>query len=172
MIAAGGQEAMTDGKRRPDRDNPHGYFELERANRIKRDSAWLSSARGKAFKLAYVHLKDLPSDWQYRVIFMDRDLRDVVASQNAMLSRNGKPFGDLSDSALVRVFQRQIVEVTEWLNRQPTMAVLNVAFSAAIDRPVAVAARVNAFLGGGLDVARMASVVVPALCHYRLHWDQ
>src|SRR5579872_1312474 len=89
MLAAGGLPILTDGVRTPDEDNPHGYLEWEGVKSLARDASWVASARGKGVKVIYYWLRDLPRDCRYRVIFMRRDLDEVLASQAAMLERRG-----------------------------------------------------------------------------------
>jgi hypothetical protein len=54
-----------------------------------------------------------------------------------------------------------------WLARQPNVKSLFIAHREAIEDPLAVAERVNAFLGGALDPSAMAAVVDPSLYRQR-----
>src|SRR5947209_18564630 len=90
MLEAGGLEVVTDGIRAADTDNPRGYYEFERVKKIKTDAAWLPGARGKAVKMVSQLLYDLPAGEAYRILFMDRDLDEVLASQEKMLARLGR----------------------------------------------------------------------------------
>src|SRR3954453_3930250 len=91
MLDNGGVEVVTDRLRTPDTDNPRGYYELEKVKKIKEDASWLPEARGKAFKMVSQLLYDLPATERYRVIFMQRDLDEVLVSQEKMLERLGRP---------------------------------------------------------------------------------
>ncbi len=91
MLAAGGMEVVSDHQRRPDVDNPRGYWELEQVKRIQRDTSWIPQTRGKAFKMISQLLYQLPSTESYRIIFMQRDLDEVLASQEKMLARRNRP---------------------------------------------------------------------------------
>src|SRR5436309_9885827 len=84
MLDNGGMEVVTDNIRTPDTDNPRGYYEFEQVKKIKHDTAWLPSTRGRAFKMVSQLLYDLPPSEQYAVIFMERDLDEVLASQEKM----------------------------------------------------------------------------------------
>src|SRR5262249_6596555 len=90
MLDGGGVEVVTDHVRTADTDNPRGYYELERAKAINRDAAWLPATRGRAFKMVSQLLYDLPPGETYRVIFMERDLEEVLRSQEKMLARLGR----------------------------------------------------------------------------------
>ncbi|MDP9170879.1 MAG: sulfotransferase [Acidobacteriota bacterium] len=163
MLAAGGMPILTDGIRKPDPDNPRGYFEFEPVKRTRTDATWLPRARGKAVKLIYALLPDLPQDFEYRVILMHRDLREVVASQRAMLQRSGNQGADISDDRMAAIFKDEMQSVRAWLSQQPAFATLDVEHRDCLNTPVLTAARVNRFLGGGLNEAAMALAVDPAL---------
>jgi len=59
-----------------------------------------------------------PGGEQYRLIFMHRDMPEVVASQKAMLERLGRKGGDLADERLIRAYTQQLVRVQTWLRRR------------------------------------------------------
>ena len=81
MLEAGGMELLTDGIRTADQDNPKGYYEYERVKQIEHDQAWLVDARGKAVKMIAALLRHLPPEHDYRIVFMRRDVGEVLASQ-------------------------------------------------------------------------------------------
>src|SRR3954447_18868200 len=90
MLDGGGVEVVTDHVRTADTDNPRGYYEYEQVKAIKRDTSWLPATRGKAFKMVSQLLYDLPPAETYRIIFMERDLDEVLRSQEKMLTRLGR----------------------------------------------------------------------------------
>jgi hypothetical protein len=168
MLAAGGVTPLSDGQRGADPDNPRGYFELERVKKLKTDSAWLDEARGKAVKIIHLLLRDLPtSGFDYRVILMRRRMPEVLASQRAMLARQGRAGAALSDEKLGAVFAGQIAEIERWLASQPAFQVLPVWYHALVANPVAESEGVRAFLGVKLDSAKMAAAVDTALYRQR-----
>ena len=91
MLASGGIEVLTDNLRTADADNPRGYYEFEKVKQIERDSSWLPQARGKAVKMVSQLLYHLPAGERYRVLFLERDLGEVLLSQEKMLRRLGRP---------------------------------------------------------------------------------
>ena len=90
MLAAGGIMVITDKLRTADADNPRGYYEFELVKKIKQDASWLPQVRGKAVKMISQLLYDLPGSESYRVILMERDLDEVLVSQEKMLERLGR----------------------------------------------------------------------------------
>lgn len=158
MLDAGGYPCLTDGVRQADADNPRGYFEYEKVKRLRRDCSWLPEAKGKAVKIIAQLIPFLPSQFSYRIIFMERDISEVLASQRQMLQRQGKDGGNLSDTQLHQIFERQLLEVKGVL-AQRNIPTLDVAHSNALQRPMKIAEKIQAFLGENLDVAAMATVI-------------
>ena len=115
MLAAGGLPLLTDGVRKADADNRRGYYELEAAKKTKADASWLAAAAGKVVKMVYVLLYDLPPDYHYRVVFLQRRLEEVLASQKVMLLR-GKETGT-DDDNMMRIFRKELAKVQ--VARQP-----------------------------------------------------
>ena len=87
MLDNGGVPVVTDHIRTADTDNPRGYYEFEQVKKIKEDVSWLPETRGKAFKMVSQLLYELPASERYRIIFMERDLDEMLLSQEKMLAR-------------------------------------------------------------------------------------
>jgi hypothetical protein len=167
MLGAGGMELLTDGVRRADRDNPRGYFELEAVRRLPEDSGWLERAVGKAVKVVHLLVPRLPERHRYRVLLMRRDWREVLASQRAMLERQGGAPAGPGDPRLAEIFAAQLEEVVRWAARRPGTRLLEVDYNELVRRPLAVAREAAAFLGGSLDARDMAAAVLPSLWRQR-----
>jgi tetratricopeptide (TPR) repeat protein len=161
MLAAGGINILTDGLRQPDEDNPRGYLEFEPVKRLLRDSGWLLEARGKAIKIVAPLLSALPAELPCQIIFAERDLDEVLDSQDRMLARRNQntALTPVRRQMLRNEYARTTVRVKAMLARRPATQVLNVEYREAVSNAAAVAAKVNAFLGGGLDVTKMAASV-------------
>ena len=167
MLSAGGMPVLTDDVRQPDEDNPRGYFGVGPVKRTKAGPVWFTDAEGKAVKMVYLLLRDLPSAYAYRVIMMRRDVEEVLASQRNMLQRSGRAGAGVTDERMAQIFSAQIESVLGWLAAQPNFTVLEVAHSACLADPIKAAAQVNHFLGGYLNEHAMAAVINPALYRNR-----
>ncbi len=167
MLDRGGRPAMTDGVRAADDDNPLGYYEFEPVKTTKKDASWLQQAAGKAVKMVYLLLYDLPPDYDYRVVFMNRNLNEVIESQDAMLQRRGKSQGSMGPHELIRNFETQLQKVNAWLESQPNCRVLHVDYNEVMKDPQPPVQAVNEFLGGGLDTVAMLEAIDPALYRRR-----
>lgn len=167
MLQAGGMKLLTDERRAADQNNPRGYFEYEAVKRSSTDVSWLELAGGRAVKVIHLLLRHLPADRQYRVIFMVRDMQEVIASQRAMLKAGGRTGARIPDDKLAGVFEQQLVEVRQWLAERRDFGGLYVNYRDVLANPSAAAQNISRFLGGRLDVSAMASVVDLALYHQR-----
>jgi hypothetical protein len=165
MLDTGGIEVLTDNLRTADTDNPRGYYELENVKKIKQDASWLPAARGKAIKMVSQLLYDLPVQERYRIIFMERDLDEVLASQEKMLKRLGRAPAPLEQ--MKASFTLHLERLHDWLRQQANMEVVRVCYANLVDRPQTEAERVNQFLGGIADVPGMACAVDSSLYRNR-----
>lgn len=164
MLAAGGVPVATDENRPPDADNPCGYFELEAVKAIARDATFLDGCRGKAVKIIHALLPHLKLDREYRVIFMRRNLDEILASQRKMLDRTGRTGAALNESQLKTIYTSQIQQSKRWLREhRDYIRVLEIEYVDLVSEAGVAANAVNNYLGGLLDEKAMAAVVNPSL---------
>jgi len=168
MIEAGGLPPLTDQIRTADADNPKGYYEFERVKQLdKGDTAWVSDAVGKSVKVISALLKHLPPGYEYRIIFVRRNMAEILASQRKMLLNRGEDANKMDDEKMADLFAKHLQQVETWLQSQPNMQVHYCHYSEVLAHPEAEAQKINRFLGGNLDVAAMATAVDPHLYRNR-----
>jgi tetratricopeptide (TPR) repeat protein/arylsulfatase A-like enzyme len=170
MLAAGGTDVLSDGTRAADEDNPRGYLEFEPVKRLRNNSKWLLDARGKTIKIVAPLLTALPPGLPCRVILSDRDLDEVIDSQDRMLLRRNQTLATTPERRrmLKDEYRRILERVKAMLARRPRTQLLVVEYGASISDSLGTAGMLNSFLGGGLDVAKMAAAVEPALHRLRV----
>ena len=166
MLQAGGLSILTDKIRKADKDNPKGYFELEKVKEIEKDQSWLKKAEGKVVKIISSLLEFLPKDDDYQIIFMERDLDEVLASQKQMIKRR-KAKDEMSDQKMADLFQKHLKKVKSWLKKQPNIEVIYVNYRETIKNPEETAKRVNQFLGNMLIEKKMIAAVDAKLYRQR-----
>ena len=165
MLENGGLPVVKDDIRTADVDNPRGYYEFEKVKKIKEDASWLPDTRGKAFKMVSQLLYELPPDERYRVIFMERNLDEMLLSQEKMLKRLGRRAAPRAE--MKRSYTLHLDRLHEWFRRQRHVEVLNVSYNQLIEHPTSESQRVSQFLEGKVQVERMASAVDPSLYRNR-----
>jgi tetratricopeptide (TPR) repeat protein len=165
MLAAGGMPVLTDSLRGADEDNPRGYFEFEPVKKLFRGADWLPEAKGKAVKIVAPLLLGLPRDLPCRVIFVERDLDEILDSQAKMIARAGGVAAPLpARRELLRAeYARTVSRAKEWLSNRPETAWLMLNYAEVLADPHAAAARLLEFLDGCLDLERAASLVDASL---------
>src|SRR5579859_1904020 len=89
MLVAGGMSPLSDGERQADPDNPRGYLEWERIKQLPNDPGLIAEAEDKVVKVISRLLLSLPPGHEYRIIFMQRPMPEILASQDEMLRRRG-----------------------------------------------------------------------------------
>jgi tetratricopeptide (TPR) repeat protein len=166
MLQQGGMEILTDGVREADENNVRGYFEDERVKKLAQDKEWLLEAKGRAVKVIAQLLPFLDRGLYYRVVFMDRDLGEILKSQDTMLDALGKT--GANPETLAKTFQQQLEKIRVWLADQENIDVLFVSYHEVLANPLLEAERINEFLGGVLDVRRSAGAVDKGLYRARV----
>lgn len=168
MLAAVEIPVVTDGARVADEDNPKGYFEDERVLRLAEavDKGWVAAARGKAVKIISYLLRHLPTGNNYKVIFMRRDIAEVLASQAKMLVRRGEA-STTDDERMRELFSTDLWRAEYFMKHSPSVEYLDVHYAKVLADPEGEARRIAAFLGADLDVRKMAAMVDPDLYRNR-----
>lgn len=168
MLEAGGLPVVIDGLRAADKDNPEGYYELERVKELdKGDTAWIGEVQGKAVKVISALLEFLPPTYTYRVIFMHRNLAEVLRSQRRMLEHRGEAADTVSDEEMAELFTRHVAKTLSWARAQPNFTLLEVDYNIMLQDPLPSIRAVNQFLDNRLDETAMARVINPALYRNR-----
>ena len=161
MLLHGGVPLLTDGIRSADECNPHGYFEYEPVKELDKhgDLSWLPRARGKAVKIISFLLTWLPETYDYRVIIMQRDLDEIIDSQNQMIARRGQPSDTAGDSRTRKIYADHLAQVARLLASRRCFLSLPVSYRDVVEDPRRQARRIREFLDRPLDIDRMAATV-------------
>lgn len=166
MLVAGGVDPVTDGERAADVDNPRGYLELEAVKRMKAGAEWITDARGKAVKVISHLLGDLPKGEDYRVVFVERDLDEVLASQAKMIERLGRPAPPAE--TVRRAFETHLQNFDRLAQG---FEVLRLRYADLIANPEAATERLAEFASVGrsdpLDAGAMQRAIDPTLYRNR-----
>jgi predicted AlkP superfamily phosphohydrolase/phosphomutase/Flp pilus assembly protein TadD len=159
MLKAGGLDILTDNIRKEDDNNPKGYLEYEKAKKLASDNSWMAEANGKTVKVITQLLHFLPPAFNYKVIYMVRDMNEVLRSQQVMLGKDPANF----NTTIAQAYQQHHDKSQAWLKAQPHIEVLHVNYADAVNSPREVAENIASFLGTDLDLDAMEKAVDSAL---------
>ncbi len=151
ILESGGMKVITDNIRKANEDNPHGYYEYERVKEIKDDTGWLKETRGKAFKMISLLLYNLPSDENYKVIFMKRKMSEILASQSKMLERMGRSKDGISDEKMGEFFGKHLSKIIDWIEGRKYIDVLYIDYNDFLIKPDEHLKTLNRFLNYKLN---------------------
>jgi hypothetical protein len=158
MLIAGGVQVVSDEIRNADEDNPNGYFEYEPVKQLSEGKfEWLAGAGHKVVKVISALLEYLPANHHYKILFMERDLKEILASQQKMLTRRKEAL-KVSDAEMENQFRKHLADIKYWLARQPNMEILYVDYSQLVANPDEACPRIAEFIGFPVDQEKMRSV--------------
>ncbi len=160
MLAAGGMEIVVDNIRKADEDNPQGYYECEKVKKLKEDNTWLKDTYGKSIKVISMLLSDLPKDHTYKVIFMKRELKEIIDSQNIMLQRREREdVSKLDENIIGKSFEKHVYAIERWIEKQDNMNIIYINYNDMINNARENVYIVTNFLGNDLNMKKMIEVV-------------
>jgi len=155
MLDKGGLEVLTDKERKADISNPKGYFEYKPVMQLHKDNDWLGLAQNKGLKVVAPLLKFLNPKYRYKIIFMKRDLNEIMKSQNKMLGKDPDSFS----VDLEATFKKQLNQVELWKKLQPGVELIYIDYKETLNTPEVVIDKLTAFTGLGLNKDAMASCI-------------
>ncbi len=169
MLDAAEIPILQDGIREADEDNPKGYYEYEKVKDLDKggDNSWISEARGKVVKIISFLLPHLPPGNNYKIVFMGRNIDEILASQNKMLVRRGEPTDTTADENMKKLYSDHLIKVKSMLRYRDEMDSIVIQYNDVLNDPRPQAERMNEFLGGRYDVERMLSVIDTSLYRNR-----
>jgi hypothetical protein len=172
MLDAGGMSPVVDNVRTADIDNPKGYYEDERVKDLAEmeDTSWVRSARGKVIKVVSSLLNYLPASNAYKVVFMRRNLHEVLASQAKMLQRREEA-SHTEDEELLAMYEAHLEKVQFQLRFRSNFETLYLDYADVVGDPLSQARKMADFVGGGLDAEKMAAAVDGSLYRNRVGGD-
>jgi hypothetical protein len=167
MLVAGGMRALSDGERKADTDNPRGYLEWERIKQLPNDPSCISEGEGKVVKVISRLLLSLPDGYEYRVIFMQRPLPEVLASQEEMMKRRGTLKAGANPAIMSAAFEKHLREVYAWMDSKANVKALRIPYHEVLSRPKEIAASLTEFLQIPIDLNAMVQQVDSSLYRNR-----
>ncbi|MDU8885766.1 alkaline phosphatase family protein [Yeosuana sp. MJ-SS3] len=159
MLHHGGLEALTDKNRKADDSNPKGYFEYNPVMSIHKDNSWLAKAKDKSVKVVAPLLKFLDPKYRYKVIFMNRDLTEIVKSQQKMIGKDPETL----PTRLFDAYKKHLKQVEIWKDKEPGVELLYLNYKDILENSEESINKINAFIGVNLNKDKMAECIDKSL---------
>ncbi|MEX0998199.1 MAG: alkaline phosphatase family protein [Flavobacteriaceae bacterium] len=159
MLDMGGIEILTDNKRIADESNPKGYYEYEPVMSIHKDNSWLERSKNKSVKIVAPLLKFLDPQYRYKIIFMKRDLNEVIKSQRKMIGKDP----DTIPIRLYNSYIKQLQSISRWKMKEPGVELVYVDYNELINNPNEIIQKVESFVGVDLDKDKMVQCIDKSL---------
>ena len=159
LLEAGGLPVFTDSLRNADENNLKGYYEHEAVKIIHKDNSWMKNAVEKTVKVVSHLLPNLPMRYKYKIVFMERDLDEVITSQSKMLQNLGKLEQNTAHYSIEVSFRQTNDKIKNWLNDKPNIEVLFVEYKDAIENGNEVIQQLNTFFNSKLNTEDMQQVI-------------
>lgn len=163
MLDKGGVDILQDHNREADISNPKGYYEYDPVMSLYKDNSWMHKGQNKAIKIVAPLLKSIDTKYRYKIIFMKRDLNEVIQSQQKMLGKTQ----DVFPVKIYNEFQKLLSNVAIWGKKEPGVEILYIDYKQILEKPEEMAKKVQEFIGKNLDVEAMASCVDTSLYRNR-----
>lgn len=159
MLAAGGLDILTDNIRATDENNPKGYLEYQKVKNLAHDNSWLHEGQNKVVKVIAQLLQFLPANYQYKVVFMEREMEEVIQSQQIMLGKKVDVEKKVYPTSLADTFKKQLEKTQSWIKNHPQFEVTFISYSDVIQNPQEIAENLSLFLDSELNIEKMVQAV-------------
>ncbi|MFM2206881.1 MAG: hypothetical protein RL213_856 [Bacteroidota bacterium] len=167
LLNAAGIEPYTDGFRPADIHNEKGYYESGKVLTLPKDNSWLHEATGKSLKVISPLLRYLPEGFQYRIVFMERSLEEIVLSQQRMLEGMGKKGAGIAPEKMAVIYAKDLENLRAWMEKQPRFNSLRISYNELLARPQDILPNLLQFIGSTSTPEELMKVLDPSLYRSR-----
>jgi predicted AlkP superfamily phosphohydrolase/phosphomutase/tetratricopeptide (TPR) repeat protein len=168
MLDAGGVPIFTDDERKADENNPKGYYEHAKVKQLIRNTRWLGEAAGKAVKIVLPLLYKIPASYNYNVIFILRDMDEIIESQHKMLVNRGMIKESGYAAGIDITYRSYLEKLKKWSLKNKNVNLLLINYKQTIENPESVAKEISNFLNLEMDIMKMVNTVLPELYRTKL----
>lgn len=151
-----------DGIRERDDNNPEGYYELEAVKGIVRDNSFLEESVGKVVKIVAPLPIYLDQKFSYKIIFMRRDIEEILRSQEKMLVKDQS-----SEREKFRTIYEFHLKKTYKFLKENNIPYIDISYNELLAQPEATLEKLSQFCGLSESVQQLAEVVNPQLYRNR-----
>jgi hypothetical protein len=144
ILKAGKFPIGYDNNRKPDKNNPKGYFELYGGriiDKLMKGEVNLDNFDGMAIKVTSYGLQYLPKDKIYKIIYMQRNYKEILQSQNKMLGKKDYNPND------IEVLNNINMRALQTIDKNDNMEIIRISYNMLMGAPEVEIKRLSRFLG-------------------------
>ena len=164
ILYMGGFPVAFDKSRKPDINNPRGYFELEEGKIIRKiieGKFDFDKYNDKFIKITAYGLKFLPKNRKYKIIYMTRNMEEIFKSMEKM---SGKKISKEERKALIKLNDFSI----HLLEKMKNVEFIIVNYNNVIKNPKKEIERINKFLDNRLNTKNAMKAIEKRLYRNRV----
>ena len=166
ILEAAGLTIMRDELRPADESNPRGYFEWQEIKQLPKNPLIIERAAGRATKVVSMLLPSLPRKHRFRIIFMNRAIEEVAASQ-AKLRRRISPDSAAVSEEMMKHLAEHRARILSLLRGSPNVKLLEIDYDDLLTRPNELLSQIISFAGIAVEaLPSMRAVIAPELRHF------
>ena len=160
MLKEGGIQILSDDVKKPDDNNPQGYFEYDLVSKLPEGKTdWLEEAEGKVVKVISYFLHHLPPKHEYRVLFMERNFSEILKSQKKTIIEEKQKIHKKEDKMMEDYYKTHIKQTKEWLSLQPNFSVIYLSYNELVKNPNQDLSKLSNFLEHELNLDKMSKAI-------------
>lgn len=133
----------------------------------KGDITRLKDAEGKAIKIISELLKYLPDTHKFKLLFMCRNINEIMASQNNMLQNRAIHESHTSNGDLAKLLNKNLNQIYTWIDEHSHVEYININYNKMLDDPLPILNEINKFLNRNLIIDKIAAIIDPSLYRQR-----
>lgn len=148
--------------RKVDENNPRGYYELFNGkiiDRIRSGDVHFEFFEDRGVKITAYGLQFLPNDREYKVIFMMRNYKEILKSQNKMMNNPNYMPED------IKLLNHINVQALKHIENNDNFKILKVSHRMLMNAPEVIIKEISEFLGK--DISKGISAIDKSLWRNR-----
>ena len=149
---------LTDGIRKKDTNNPEGYYELEAVKGIIKDNSFLNEAQGKVVKIIAPLPLFLDKNLTYRILFMRRDITEILRSQEKMIGKNQTS----EYEKFASIYEQHLKKTYAFLDEN-SIPFIDIWYDKLVSNPDNEIKKIIDFLNITADLKELSNVIKPEL---------
>ncbi len=96
-----------------------------------KDNSWMNKAQNKTVKIVAPLLNKIDEQYRYKIIFMTRDLNEILKSQQKMIGKTE----DVFPVKLYNKFQKLLSNIEVWKKKEPGVELIYLDYKDVLDNP-------------------------------------